>query len=241
MHNDARQHDVVDGVEAPLADRVFNYRPPCLQNPERTLDIFPCSFLHVREVLLLLPLWHVNGVNKTPSLWVDAVSEQIETRVSVAIQLEAHVLPRASQHVCDQRGPVKNVDVVVPARQAEECMPYLGGLVRYGLKDDATNAVLVLELALPCSQALLSRPMHAVKAAKHTGKAACRIDVNLLPQVYKCRLPQICVSKISMDGIHPTPHGHESGGLPYANVLIASICRESIRKHPHYSSAFLQT
>ena len=241
VHNDARKHDVVDGVKVPLPDKTFNDRPLSLQDAKRPLDIFPCSFLHLCEVLLLLPLWQVNGVNKTTPLWVNAISEQIETRVIVAVQLKAHVLPGASQYVCHQRGPVMNIDVIVAAGQAEECVPYSGGLVRYGLKDDAANAVLVLELALTCSGALLPRPMHAVKAAEHTREAACRIDFNLLSEVCKCRVPQICVSKTSTDGIHPMPHGHESGGLIYANVLITSICRESICKHSYCSSIFLQT
>ena len=129
MRNDARKHDVVDSAKVPLADRIFNNSSSSLQNPKGMLYILPCNFLHLCEVLLLLSLWQVYGVNEIAPLWIDAISEQIETRVSVAIQLEAHVLSRASQHVRHQRGLVKNVDVIVATGQAKECVPYPGGLV----------------------------------------------------------------------------------------------------------------
>ena len=119
MHDDAYKHDVVDDIKVPLPNKIFNNPPPSLQNPKQMLYIFPHNFLHLREVLLLLPLWQVYGVNKIAPLWVDAISEQIETRISVVVQLEAHVLPGALQHVRHQKGPVKNVDVVVATGQAK--------------------------------------------------------------------------------------------------------------------------
>ena len=118
-------------------------------------------------------------MDKIAPLWIYPINEQVVTRVNMAIHLEAHVFTGAPQHVHHYSRPVKNVDVVVASRQTKERVPYPSRLIRCSFQYDTADAILVLELPLPCRRALLPGPMHAIKAPKHTRELAHSVDLHL--------------------------------------------------------------
>ena len=98
----------------------------------------------------------------------------------MAIDLEAHVMSFISQQVCYKRGTVEDVYVVVASMKTKKSVPKPKGLACYGLEDDASILVFVLELPLPCHRAMLPRPVHAIHTCKHAGQPTVGINLHLL-------------------------------------------------------------
>jgi hypothetical protein len=130
-------------------------------------------------VLLLLPLRFIDGLEKARSLQVNPICQHLKLGISVAIDLEVHVMSFTSQQVCYKRGTVKDVYVVVASMKTKKSMPKPKGLVCYGLEDDASILVLVLELPLPRHRAILPRPVHAIQTCEHAGQPAVGVNLHL--------------------------------------------------------------
>ena len=99
--------------------------------------------------------------------------------IPVAIDLKAHVMSFTLQQVCYKKRTVEDIYVVVASKKTKKNVPKPEELVCYGLEDDATILVLVLELSLPRHRVVLPRPMHAIQTCEHTRQSAVGDNLHL--------------------------------------------------------------
>jgi hypothetical protein len=121
----------------------------------------------------------MDGLEKAKPLQVNPICQQVKPGISLAIDLEAHVMSFTLQQVCYKRGTVKDIYVVVASKKTKKSVPKLEGLVCYGLEDDAMILVLVLELSLPRHRAVLPHPVHAIQTCEYVGQPADGVNLHL--------------------------------------------------------------
>jgi hypothetical protein len=104
----------------------------------------------------------MDGLEKARPLRVNPICQQVKPGIFVAIDLEAHAMSFIPQQVGYKKGTIKDIYVVVASRKTKKSVRKPKRLVSYGLEDDASILVLVLELPLPHHRAILPRPVHAL-------------------------------------------------------------------------------
>jgi hypothetical protein len=179
-------------------------------------------------MLLLFTLWLVNGLHKTAPLWIYPIRQQIVAIVYMAIHLKGHATSVTAQQISYQRGAVKYVDVVFASRQAEKNMPDPQGLVSYGLQNNTTDTILVLELPLPCHGVVFPGPVHSVQAPKHPWKTTSGIDVQLLLEISTAWHSQKTRLKTSTNGNSRSLHSLNGCALTGLAILISGVRRDPI-------------
>jgi hypothetical protein len=85
----------------------------------------------------------MDGLEKARPLRINPICQQVKPGISLAIDLEAHVMSFTPQQVGYKRGTVEDVNVVVASKKTKKSVPKPKRLVSYGLEDDASILILV--------------------------------------------------------------------------------------------------
>jgi hypothetical protein len=111
MHNhvvqdDTTKHHICDALQVPLPAGILHDFKSHLKNPESPLNVLSQGRLEFGEVLLLLSLRRVNGLDETAPLRINTICQQVVSVVCMTIYLELHSRGVTFKEVGDEGGTV---------------------------------------------------------------------------------------------------------------------------------------
>jgi hypothetical protein len=73
-----------------------------LEGCQSSFRILSRTFLHLCEVLVHLSMWCVNGLYKAALLGIDAICQQLVSRIEMTVYLKRYVVSLTSKHISNQ-------------------------------------------------------------------------------------------------------------------------------------------